>query len=54
MVGDDVDGDVIGAINAGLQGVLVRTGKYSDGDEDKLAGEAGVIDSVADFFGDSH
>ena len=36
MIGDDVEGDVGGALNAGLSGVLVRTGKYKEGDEDKL------------------
>lgn len=33
MVGDDVESDVEGAIAAGLSGVLVRTGKFRDGDE---------------------
>lgn len=33
MVGDDVEGDVEGALAAGLTGILVRTGKYADGDE---------------------
>lgn len=37
MVGDDVEADVGGAMNAGLKGVLVRTGKYQDGDEDKIS-----------------
>jgi len=36
MVGDDVRDDVIGAQQAGLQGGLVRTGKYRQGDEDKF------------------
>jgi HAD superfamily hydrolase (TIGR01458 family) len=30
MVGDDVEADVGGALDAGLAGVLVRTGKYRD------------------------
>lgn len=33
MVGDDVEGDVEGAIAAGLPGVLVKTGKFREGDE---------------------
>ena len=33
MVGDDAEADVLGAIDAGLQGALVRTGKYRPGDE---------------------
>lgn len=37
MVGDDAVADVEGALGAGLQGVLVRTGKYRDGDEDRIA-----------------
>jgi HAD superfamily hydrolase (TIGR01458 family) len=36
MVGDDVEADVIGAVNAGLQGILVQTGKYTKGDENQL------------------
>ncbi len=36
MVGDDVEGDVLGAIDAGLQAALVRTGKFRDGDETRL------------------
>lgn len=37
MVGDDVEADVAGAKQAGLKGVLVRTGKYQDGDEDSIS-----------------
>jgi HAD superfamily hydrolase (TIGR01458 family) len=36
MVGDDVLSDVGGALHAGLQGILVKTGKYREGDEKKL------------------
>ena len=36
MIGDDIYGDVEGAINAGLHGCLVRTGKYQQGDEHKI------------------
>lgn len=36
MIGDDAEADVGGAIDAGLRGVLVRTGKYRDGDETRL------------------
>jgi len=28
MIGDDVEADVIDALDAGLQGILVKTGKY--------------------------
>lgn len=34
MVGDDAESDVGGAMAAGLQGILVRTGKYRPGDEE--------------------
>jgi HAD superfamily hydrolase (TIGR01458 family) len=33
MVGDDYEADVNGALSAGLQAILVRTGKYQAGDE---------------------
>lgn len=36
MVGDDVEADVIGAMSAGLNGILVRTGKFIQGDEKKI------------------
>ncbi|CAL8134420.1 unnamed protein product [Orchesella dallaii] len=36
MIGDDVDNDVIAAIESGMQACLVKTGKYRPGDEDKL------------------
>jgi HAD superfamily hydrolase (TIGR01458 family) len=48
MVGDDVYGDVEGALNAGLPACLVRTGKYRPGDEDKVAGEFTVVDSIVE------
>jgi HAD superfamily hydrolase (TIGR01458 family) len=48
MVGDDIESDIGGALQAGLRGVLVRTGKFR---EDRLR-ESGieptaVIDSIA-------
>lgn len=37
MVGDDAESDVAGALKAGLtQAILVRTGKYRDGDEGRF------------------
>lgn len=36
MIGDDVESDVNGATRAGLQGILLRTGKYRTGDEQQL------------------
>ena len=42
MVGDDVEADVGGALAAGLQAILVRTGKYRSGDEDRIAGSGAL------------
>ncbi|CAG5867269.1 unnamed protein product [Menidia menidia] len=36
MIGDDARDDVGGAQNAGMLGILVKTGKYRDGDETKI------------------
>lgn len=36
MIGDDAISDVEGAMKAGLQGCLVKTGKYLAGDEDRI------------------
>jgi len=47
MVGDDLEGDVGGAQNAGLRGVLVRTGKYRPEDEDR---EEIRPDAIVDHF----
>ena len=50
MVGDDVESDVLGALEAGLQAVLVRTGKYRPGDETVLAAWHGAV-QAADLAG---
>lgn len=49
MVGDDVESDVGGALAAGLQAVLVRTGKYRE-DVARASGirPTAVVDSIAD------
>ena len=47
MVGDDLEADVLGALDAGLQAALVRTGKYRETDELSLQGSAAI---VADNF----
>jgi HAD superfamily hydrolase (TIGR01458 family) len=49
MVGDDVEADVGGAMESGLAGILVRTGKYRE----DLVAQSGVkptatVDSIAD------
>ncbi|ABS63285.1 HAD-superfamily subfamily IIA hydrolase like protein [Parvibaculum lavamentivorans DS-1] len=50
MVGDDLESDIEGALAAGLQAVLVRTGKYRDGDGSKAKrGGAHVAASLAEF-----
>ncbi|KAL8558340.1 Haloacid dehalogenase-like hydrolase domain-containing protein 2 [Nucella lapillus] len=36
MIGDDVRDDVGGAQNCGMKGILVKTGKYREGDETSL------------------
>ena len=50
MVGDDVESDVGGAMNEGLAGVLVRTGKYREA----FVRQSGIeptatVDSIADI-----
>jgi HAD superfamily hydrolase (TIGR01458 family) len=39
MIGDDAESDVAAAIAAGMEGILVRTGKYREGDERKIPGK---------------
>jgi HAD superfamily hydrolase (TIGR01458 family) len=52
VVGDDVTTDVQGALVAGLGAVLVRTGKYRDGDESRIAPPPdAVVGSVAELPG---
>ena len=48
MVGDDVYGDVEGALHAGIQACLVRTGKYRAGDEDAISGGFHTVDSLVE------
>jgi HAD superfamily hydrolase (TIGR01458 family) len=49
MVGDDVETDIGGALNAGLAAILVRTGKYRE-DAVKASGiePTATVESVAD------
>jgi HAD superfamily hydrolase (TIGR01458 family) len=52
MIGDDVETDVGGAIDAGLAGILVRTGKYREDFVRKSGIEPTLtIDSIADLPG---
>lgn len=48
MIGDDAESDVGGACAAGLQGMLVQTGKYHPGDEDRLPPQARLVRDVAE------
>lgn len=49
MIGDDVIGDIEGALKAGLQARLVKTGKYQDGDEERIDPKAETLESIADL-----
>jgi HAD superfamily hydrolase (TIGR01458 family) len=49
MVGDDIQGDVRGAQQAGMTGLLVRTGKFRPADLDDGDPPDAVLDSVADL-----
>lgn len=48
MVGDDIKADVLGAKAGGIQGVLVKTGKYREGDL-ALGNPDFVLDRLADL-----
>ena len=49
MIGDDVRGDVQGAQDAGLKGLLVKTGKFRSRDlQGKVAPDA-ILESIADL-----
>ena len=47
MVGDDLWGDVQGARNAGLQGWLVKTGKFREDTLDGSIQPDRILDSIA-------
>jgi len=49
MVGDDIEADVRGAMAAGLQGALVRTGKFRAADLESEPKPNLVLNSVADL-----
>ena len=50
MVGDDIEGDVVGAFNAGMGSVLVKTGKFSDEVlQSSNIKPNYIIDSIADL-----
>lgn len=48
MIGDDVEADIGGARQAGLEAALVKTGKYREADSDRAEElGAGVFDDIA-------
>jgi phospholysine phosphohistidine inorganic pyrophosphate phosphatase len=49
MIGDDIKGDIDGAQRAGMQAILVRTGKFRETDLDYGVQPSAMIDSVADL-----
>ncbi len=52
MVGDDAEFDVAASVALGLQGVLVRTGKYRAGDEARATPPpTAILDAAADLPG---
>ena len=49
MVGDDLEADVIGAKNSGLNSILVRTGKFRESAlDDALVKPDAIVDSLGD------
>lgn len=51
LIGDDIKGDIDGAKQAGIRGLLVRTGKFRPADLDGPIKPYAVIDSIADLAG---
>lgn len=49
LVGDDINSDVGGAQQAGLKGMLVRTGKFQTTDLEGEISPDAVVDSIADL-----
>lgn len=52
MVGDDAEFDASGSVALGMRGILVRTGKYREGDEGRVdPPPTAVIDSAVELPG---
>jgi len=49
MIGDDLVGDVLGAQEAGMQGILTRTGKFRPQDLEVGITPDAVLDSIAEL-----
>jgi HAD superfamily hydrolase (TIGR01458 family) len=48
MVGDDLDGDIVGAHNHGMKTILVRTGKFRPDDVERSTVQPdGIVSSIA-------
>lgn len=53
MIGDDAEFDASGAVRLGLQGMLVKTGKYRAGDESRVDPRpVAVLDRLAQILDD--
>ena len=50
VIGDDIESDVQGAIDAGLKGILVKTGKFTPKDLNKGIQPDLVIDSIKEVL----
>lgn len=51
MIGDDIKGDIEGSQNAGIRGLLVKTGKFQPADLELGIRPFDVIDSINDLPG---
>jgi len=49
MIGDDIESDILGAQEAGLKALLVKTGKFSPNDLKSDIVPDFILDSIADF-----
>jgi len=49
MIGDDIKGDIKASQQAGLKAIMVRTGKFSEGDLESDITPDAILDSIADL-----
>ena len=49
MIGDDINSDVVGSINANLKAIQVKTGKFQKKDVDNVIQPHHRIESIADL-----
>ncbi|UMM35998.1 hypothetical protein L5515_008352 [Caenorhabditis briggsae] len=50
MIGDDVNDDALGANEVGMRSILVKTGKFRDGDESKVKNVANSFVEAVDMI----